>query len=171
MALSLRAQHLALAAVCAVALLFVGVSSAAAAEIRLSDEGFAPDTIDVAPGEDIIWVNDSSARQTIVGEDGRWDSGPLAPGESFSVSLREPGTVAYGTADGAQLGEIIVQAAPTATVGGEDAGPSDPGPAAPTMPRTGQPLGQTALLAVALLSAGSALVLATTPRTGFRPGE
>lgn len=165
-------QLLGLAA-CAITVLLCLAPAAAAADLTLTDEGFHPASVEVAPGEDVVWVNDSLGERTIVGQDGSWDSGPLHPGETFSVSLRAEGRVAYGTVDGAHVGQLVVRAVPAAVDGQGDAAPTDPATLA--LPLTGQPGGRAALLAAALLAGGSALVLAASstellrrcsPRTG-----
>lgn len=109
------------------------VTPALAAEVRLTDRGFSPRSTTVAAGEDIVWTNLSDAVQTIVGEDGTWDSGPLQPGETFTIALREPGTVRYATADGLREAEIHVTDPPDedgpedAADGTEPAGAPDDG--------------------------------------------
>jgi plastocyanin len=93
-------------------------SADASAEVRLTDAGFAPAVVRVEAGEDVVWVNGTEREQTIVAEGGAWDSGPLQPGETFSVALRDPGTVRYATEDGVAEGRVIVGTAPD---GGDEA--------------------------------------------------
>jgi hypothetical protein len=82
-----------------------------AAEVSLTDDGFDPETVEVTTGEDIVWVNMTDEEQTIVGDGAlAWDSGPIPPGGSFSVALREAGTFSYSTADGEHEGMIRVSA-------------------------------------------------------------
>jgi plastocyanin len=77
----------------ALALVVLAAIPALAAEIALTDDGFEPDEVTVDVGETFVWTNETDSEQTIVGQDGSWDSGPLAPGETFSVSLRSEGKV------------------------------------------------------------------------------
>lgn len=144
-----------------VASLLVAASMAFAADVVLGSGGFEPQTVTVEPGEEIVWVNDSVTPQTIIGEDGSWDSGPLAAGETFSVALRTAGTVTYGTEDGVHLGQIEVRTAAPTEASDEQV------EQAVAMPRTGGPLRPAALLAIALLAAGCACLLAA-PRPGGR---
>lgn len=142
------------------AALLAAASTALAADVILGPGGFEPETVTVDPGEEIVWVNDSAAPQTIIGEDGSWDSGPLAAGETFSVALRTAGTVSYGTEDGVHLGRIDIRTAAPTTEASDGQGEQ-----VVAMPRTGRPLRPATLLAVALLAAGGACVLAA-PRPG-----
>jgi LPXTG-motif cell wall-anchored protein len=90
------------------ALLVLAALPALAAEIELTDDGFEPDEVTVDVGETVVWTNATDEEHTIVGQDGSWDSGPLAPGETFSVSLRSEGTVDYATEDDEHEGRILV---------------------------------------------------------------
>lgn len=105
---ALRSVTVLVVAFAAVALLALPVL---AAEVSLTDDGFDPETVEVATGEDIVWVNMTDEEQTIVGDGAlAWDSGPIPPGGSFSVALREAGTFSYSTADGDHEGMIRVSA-------------------------------------------------------------
>ncbi|MBA2596021.1 MAG: cupredoxin family copper-binding protein [Chloroflexia bacterium] len=71
---------------------------------------FAPFSIEAAPGDTITWVNRSAASHTVTGDDLAFDdSGPIAPGESFSLTFDAPGTYAYhcGPHPG-MVGQIVV---------------------------------------------------------------
>lgn len=140
---------------------------ALAAEITLTDDGFDPQTVEAALDETIVWSNDTDEEVTIVGEDGSWDSGALAPGETFSLSLSEPGEYPYRTSAGAGDGVVIVAAAQDAEDPTEQ--PTDPDAPPPpvadedTLPATGQASMPAALLALVLVGGGTVLVRATQP--------
>ncbi len=59
------------------------------------------ESLTVPVGTTVTWVNrDSVAHTTTAGTppnnlSGEWDSGPLSNGQSFSVTLTEPGTFPY----------------------------------------------------------------------------
>ncbi len=128
--------------VVALACLLVGLLAvpALAAEVTLGEDGFVPATVRVETGEDVVWTNATDEEQTIVGEDGTWDSGPLQPGETFSVALRAAGTVRYATADGAAEGSIEVRAAAAADEGQSEDEDDEAVIATPAeLPQTGQP--------------------------------
>lgn len=43
----------------------------------------------------MVWTNDGQAVHTVSAEDGSFDSGLVAAGESFRMRFEESGTVAY----------------------------------------------------------------------------
>jgi plastocyanin len=64
-------------------------------DARIAGFAFSPATIEVAPGTTVTWTNADAAPHTSTGKNGAWDSGTLAPGASFSVTFRTPGTYEY----------------------------------------------------------------------------
>jgi plastocyanin len=59
------------------------------------DNHFGPTTITVQPGTTVRWVNYGRHTHTVTAADGRWDSGDLAPGATYSATFQQPGTYAY----------------------------------------------------------------------------
>jgi plastocyanin len=57
--------------------------------------GFKPQTITVAPGTTVRWVNYGEERHTVTSRDGLFDSGPLSPGAAYSMTFTRPGTYHY----------------------------------------------------------------------------
>jgi plastocyanin len=149
-------RRTAVTAATAVGLLLLAASAALAAEVQLTDDGFEPEEVTVVAGDTIVWTNASDETHTIIGDDGRWDSGPLAPGETFSLSLRAEGTYEYGTEDGTRTGTIGVVAE------AEEAEPPEEEPEEePVTPQTGLPVLSLGLLGFSLVTAGAALVART----------
>ena len=65
-----------------------------------ADEGnlepFAPNAINVMPGNTISWTNEDSTEHTITAnEGGLFDSGPLPPGMVWDNMFDSPGTFGY----------------------------------------------------------------------------
>jgi plastocyanin len=58
-------------------------------------EGFKPKSITVAPGTTVRWVNHGKEPHTVTARDGRFDSGKLSPGATYSVTFTQPGTFEY----------------------------------------------------------------------------
>lgn len=64
--------------------------------IRIADFAFGPATLTVAAGQNVTWTNTDSIPHTTTSVDRLWNSGPLEPGASFSVTFDEPGIYTYG---------------------------------------------------------------------------
>jgi plastocyanin len=109
--------------------------AAAPGEVHIGDDdadGFNPGTITVAVGDTVTWFNDDDKQHTATGGD--WDTGPIEPGESASVTFDEPGEFAYAcqfhpvmagkvvvTADGTPVASPVAspEASPATAVVGE----------------------------------------------------
>jgi plastocyanin len=71
---------------------------------------FAPSSLQVSRGTAVTWVNRTATTHTVTGDGLDFDdSGPIAPGQSFSATFDQPGTYRYrcGPHPG-MLGEIVV---------------------------------------------------------------
>ena len=103
----MRYTRLATLAVVAAPLLLVGsvlqVRAAAPAhpartvvQVAIQNFAFSPHTLTVAPGTTVMWTNKDSASHTVTSDTGAWtDSGDLATGKTFSLTLTKPGTYTY----------------------------------------------------------------------------
>lgn len=149
MARTLPRLRAALLAALSLLILVIAAAPALAATVRLTDSGFEPRETTIAPGETVVWTNATEQRVTIVGADGSWDSGPLGPGETFSVQLRQPGTIGFRTEDGTASGTIRVAAAASTAQA-----PAEIDPSEPALPRTGLPVLTLAALGAVLVLAG-----------------
>lgn len=107
----------ALLALQAVAVAVHAAPSAAEVAVQLVDNAFEPKTITISAGDTIVWTNTGQRTHTVTASDGSWDSGRLAPGQTFSRQFDTAGTINYyciphGTADGQGMAAtIMVQAA------------------------------------------------------------
>jgi YVTN family beta-propeller protein len=63
--------------------------------VTISGFAFAPQSVTVAPGQRIVFVNNDSVVHTATSADGSWDSKDIAPGQSYTLTLDKPGTYAY----------------------------------------------------------------------------
>jgi len=59
------------------------------------DDYFRPKTVNVQPGTTVRWVNNGKHIHTVTSKDGRWDSGDIPPGASYTVTFQRPGTYPY----------------------------------------------------------------------------
>ena len=63
--------------------------------VTISAMAFSPSTISVHAGQTIVWRNQDTIAHTITSDDGKWDSGNIAPGQSYDLTLLQPGQYAY----------------------------------------------------------------------------
>jgi plastocyanin len=150
------------------AILGVPATAALASNVRITPQGFEPQTVTVAPRQQVSWINETQDTLTLVADDDSWDSGPIAAGEAFSLDLRRPGTFPYATEDGRFSGTIeVAEVEPTEVPQEPTEVPQEPTeePAelagAPTehvaLAATGVPAG-SALIAAGLLLVGGGLL-------------
>jgi plastocyanin len=59
------------------------------------DNRFSPPTINVQPGTTVRWVNAGQHAHTVTDKDGRWDSGDIKPGATYSATFNRPGVYYY----------------------------------------------------------------------------
>jgi plastocyanin len=95
-----------------------------AVEVGAYDKvGFKPKDVTVAPGTTVRWVNHGQERHTVTSRGGLFDSGPLAPGATYSVTFWSPGTYHYFCRPHEKMGMVD-----SVTVGtGPSGGPGGPG--------------------------------------------
>lgn len=65
------------------------------AVVTMADLAYGTTRLEIAPGTMVVWRNDDPVVHTATADDGGWDSGEIAPGESWSRTFDEPGTFAY----------------------------------------------------------------------------
>lgn len=56
---------------------------------------FQPGALDVAPGDRVAWTNHDAVPHTVTAADASWDSGEVAPGETFTWVVKGTGTIPY----------------------------------------------------------------------------
>jgi plastocyanin len=81
--------------------------------VNINDNFYEPGAIAIWPGTTVVWVNNGNRVHTVTSTAGLWnDSGPLAPGEEFSVTFDLPGIFFYysrpNTRD-SMRGKIVVR--------------------------------------------------------------
>ena len=115
-------------------LLPLGASAATSVTIRIGST-LSPAVVTIAPGTRIVWLNRDGDRHRVrtISGPGRFDSGNLEPGESWSTTLAAEGTYAYvddrERENVAYHGRIVVSRTAVAggTGGGSGAGGSTSG--------------------------------------------
>ena len=82
-----------------------------AATVKITSEGFDPDSVTVQAGEAVTFDNDDDQDHRVVADDGTFNTGTLQPGESTVVLFSEAGTVKYtDSLDPSLTGQIEVTA-------------------------------------------------------------
>jgi plastocyanin len=70
-------------------------ASGGGSAVTLVNYSFSPTSLQVALGTTVTWTNNDTAAHTVTADDGSFDSGNLAPGQSFTHTFTTSGTVAY----------------------------------------------------------------------------
>jgi plastocyanin len=101
---------------------------AGATDVAIYDFGYNPDEITVPAGTTICWTNTGQIPHTVTS--GLFDSGDLAPGDTFAYTFTDPGTYAYSCTSHPFM---------TATVTVTPVGPPPPPPPPPLPPPPAPP--------------------------------
>lgn len=72
-----------------------GPTAPADTSVRMAGSRFEPSTLTVAAGETVRWFNDDGLPHTVSATDGSWDSGNMAPGQSFERTFDTAGRIPY----------------------------------------------------------------------------
>ncbi len=76
----------------------------------LTSTAYAPSPIMVTVGTMVTWTNNDTISHTSTADNGQWNSGSLAPGQSFSATMSTPGNFNYHcTIHPGMVGTVIVQ--------------------------------------------------------------
>lgn len=70
-------------------------TATATTTIAISDFIFNPDNVEINAGESVTWVNDDSSSHTVTSDDEAFDSGTIAPGETFALDFPTAGSFPY----------------------------------------------------------------------------
>jgi len=63
--------------------------------VSIEDFYFEPADAAIQAGDTVTWTNEGARPHTVSADDGSFDSGTLQPGQSFSWTFEESGTVTY----------------------------------------------------------------------------
>jgi plastocyanin len=108
--------------------------------VTISGFAFSPAALTIEAGTTVTWTNQDSATHTATADDGSFDTGNIAQGQSVSITFDTPGTFAYHCA----IHPYMVASITVTEAGGQPApteAPAQPteAPAAPTQAPTGMP--------------------------------
>lgn len=66
-----------------------------AESVTIKDFKFGPDMVTIKAGTTVTWTNQDSTQHTVTADDGSFDGGPLAQGQTFSHTFDTAGTFTY----------------------------------------------------------------------------
>jgi plastocyanin len=69
--------------------------AATGSRVKIVDFAFRPGTLTIAKGTRVKWTNKGAVTHTSTSNKGVWDSGLIAPGDSFSRVFKKAGTFKY----------------------------------------------------------------------------
>lgn len=94
----------------------VAWAQGATVAVEVGAGGFSPPEVTVPAGTTVIWANSGSGLESVVADDGSFDSFRLDPGEQFSFTFDTPGEFPYSSTFGSgATGTIIVADAETSS--------------------------------------------------------
>src|SRR5262249_42706596 len=64
-------------------------------DVWMYANSFSPDTVMIAPGPTVRWINYGYHNHSVASQGGQWDSGPVARGSEFSLTFTKSGTYRY----------------------------------------------------------------------------
>jgi plastocyanin len=78
--------------------------------VTIANFAFAPQSITVAPGQTVTWMNKDSTTHTVTEDKGAWDSKNLAVGATFQQKFDQAGTFTYHCAIHSSMhGTVVVK--------------------------------------------------------------
>lgn len=72
-----------------------GQNSVKDVQIHMTDNAFSPSTFTVAPGAKVTWTNFGQNSHAVTSDEGAYDSGAIAPGNTYSLIFDSLGTYRY----------------------------------------------------------------------------
>jgi plastocyanin len=147
--------------------------AAASTGVTIRDFEFAPGSVTIDAGDTVTWNNQGPTGHSATADDGSFDTGILADGESGSHTFSQAGTFSYFCTPHPNMRGTITVRAASAGGSGEDTGAGDSAAgdttagseadSGPTLAATGLDAGGLALLGVMTLALGVWLRRRTAP--------
>ena len=66
-----------------------------ATAVKITDESFAPEDLNLKVGSAVKWTNDGKKPHTVTSDRNDWGSSELAPGQTFTATFTKVGTFEY----------------------------------------------------------------------------
>jgi plastocyanin len=81
--------------------------------VRITESGLEPASVTVAPGDTVVWINESDGQVSIVATDASFDSGTLGRNDRFQFAFTEARTVTYTVMPGPGITGTVIVALPS----------------------------------------------------------
>jgi plastocyanin len=129
--------------------LLVTAGIAQAASVSAVDFDFNPKSISINPGDSITFTNNGNVAHTATADNGSFDTGSLAPGDSKTITIKAPGTYPYYCKFHGGPGGVGMSGTVVVGKGGKVSGAA--------APQTATPLSLIAIVGGVLIVAGLVL--------------
>jgi len=63
--------------------------------VSITNYKFDPATVTIKPGHMVMWTNKDTVAHTVTGDDGKWDSGKIEQGKTYSHTFSQEGKYTY----------------------------------------------------------------------------
>jgi plastocyanin len=70
-------------------------ASAARTRVKIVDFAFQPKRVVIPQGSSVTWVNNGDAPHTVTSANGKFDSGELSPGDTYTKRFKQTGVFKY----------------------------------------------------------------------------
>ena len=79
-------------------------------QVAIKNLTFSPHAVTIKVGENVTWTNEDSVNHTVVANNGEFQSGSLANGDTFTFTFAAAGTFAYHcSVHPSMTGTVVVQ--------------------------------------------------------------
>jgi plastocyanin len=95
--------------VCSLTVALAG-EKAAKHSVTIKDMKFDPDTLEIAPGQTVVWTNQDDRDHTVSAKDGSFKSDNLSKGDTFEHVFKKAGKFSYACSYHPRMkGTIVVK--------------------------------------------------------------
>ena len=70
-------------------------ANAARTRVKIVDFAFQPKRVEIPQGTSVLWVNKGAEAHTVTSTSGKWSSGELQPGDTYTKRFRQTGVFKY----------------------------------------------------------------------------
>lgn len=91
--------------------LMPGLASAKEVKVSIANLKYKPQTVEVSPGDTVVWTNDDDRGHTVVSDGGDFSSGEIGSGKHFRHEFKTAGEFSYHCDHHPRMsGRVVVKA-------------------------------------------------------------